>query len=97
MWQLDYLTKFNSRESLYFYSVSTVHFNTKIFYLVLLLLFCTQLKHFQIFWTMMMNCFVVWLTDERQLALFPAGTIARDPHHHESPARREQGLGLRRT
>ena len=46
---------------------------------------------------MMMNCFWVWLTDERPLALFPAGTIARDPHHRESPARHEQGLSLRRT
>ena len=26
---------------------------------------------------------VVWLTDERRLALFPAGTIVRDPHHHD--------------
>ena len=31
--------------------------------------------------------FVVWLTDERRLALFPAGTIVRDPHHLESPSR----------
>ena len=37
---------------------------------------------------MMMNCFAVWLTDERRLALFPAGTIVRDPHHRESPTRR---------
>ena len=29
---------------------------------------------------MMMNCFWVWLTDERRLALFPAGTIVRDPY-----------------
>ena len=28
--------------------------------------------------------FAVWLTDERRLALFPAGTIVRDPHHRES-------------
>ena len=41
--------------------------------------------------------FVVWLTDERLLALFPAGTIVRDPHHRESPTRREQDLNLRRT
>ena len=41
---------------------------------------------------MMMNCFVVWLTDERRLALFPAGTIVRDPHHLESPTHREQDL-----
>ena len=31
--------------------------------------------------------FVVWLTNERHLALFPAGTIVRDPHHHGSPSR----------
>ena len=41
--------------------------------------------------------FVVWLTDERYLALFPAGTIVRDPHHRESPTRHAQGLNLRRT
>ena len=41
--------------------------------------------------------FVVWLTDERRLALFPAGTIVRDPDHRESPTRREQGLSLHRV
>ena len=46
---------------------------------------------------MMMHGFVVWLTDERRLALFPAGIIVRDPHHRESPASREQGSNLRRT
>ena len=46
---------------------------------------------------MMMNFFVVWLTDERRLALFPAGTIIRDPHHFESPTRHGQGLNLCRT
>ena len=46
---------------------------------------------------MMMHVFVVWLTDERRLALFPAGIIVRDPHHRESPASREQGSNLRRT
>ena len=30
---------------------------------------------------------MVWLTDEKRLALFPAATIARDPYHRESPAR----------
>ena len=39
----------------------------------------------------------LWLTDERRLALFPAGTIVRNPHHLESPTRREQDLNLRRT
>ena len=46
---------------------------------------------------MMMNCFVVRVTHERRLALFPALTIARDPHHRESPTRHIQDLSLRRT
>ena len=46
---------------------------------------------------MMMNCFLVWLTDERHLALIATTTIGRDPHHHKSPTRRQQGLNLRRT
>ena len=41
--------------------------------------------------------FVIWLTDERRLALFPAGIIVRDPHHRISPTRHKQGLNLRRT
>ena len=41
--------------------------------------------------------FVVWLTDERRLALFPAGTIVRDPRHRKSLTRREQDLDLHRT
>ena len=32
--------------------------------------------------------FVVWLTDERRLALFPAGTIVRDPHYRACPTLR---------
>ena len=32
--------------------------------------------------------FVVWLTDERRLGLFPAGTIVRDPDHRDSLTRR---------
>ena len=43
------------------------------------------------------DVFVVWLTDKRGSALFPAGTIVRDPHHRESLTRREQDLKLRRT
>ena len=39
-----------------------------------------------------LSCFVVWLIDERHLALFPAGTIVRDPHDRESPTGREQHL-----
>ena len=38
-----------------------------------------------------------WPTKDGRLALFPAGTIVRDPHHRGSPTRREQGLNLRRT
>ena len=45
----------------------------------------------------MMNCFVVWLTEERRLAILTARTIVRDPHHRESPKRHEQDLNLRRT
>ena len=41
--------------------------------------------------------FVVWLTCERRLALFPAGSIDRDPYHRESFTRREQDLNLRTT
>ena len=41
--------------------------------------------------------FLVSLTDEMQLALFPAKTIVRDLNHHESPARLEQSLFLRIT
>ena len=40
--------------------------------------------------------FVVWLTDERRLALFSVGGIVRYPHRRESPTRREQGLNLLR-
>ena len=39
----------------------------------------------------------MWLTDEKRLALFLAGTIVRDPHHHESSTRRKQDFNLRRT
>ena len=47
--------------------------------------------------TMMMIYSAVWLTKEKHLALLPVGTIASDPHHHESSTRREQGLNFRRT
>ena len=47
---------------------------------------------------MMVHCFCgMFLTDERRLALFPAGTIVRDPHHRESPTCRQQYLKLRGT
>ena len=38
--------------------------------------------------------FVIWLTDERHLALFMAGTIVRGPLHHESLTCHKQGLNL---
>ena len=40
--------------------------------------------------------FVVWLTYLRLLALLPAGTIVRDPHHCKPPTRHEQSLNLHR-
>ena len=46
---------------------------------------------------MMKNCFCGMVADEKRLALFLAGTIVRDPHHHESPTSREQDLSLRRS
>ena len=46
---------------------------------------------------LMMNCFLVWLTDEILFALFPSGTIVRDPRHRESPTRRGKDLNLHRT
>ena len=47
---------------------------------------------------MMMNCFCCygWPT-KGVLALFPAGTIVRDPHHHESLTYFKQDLTLCRT
>ena len=43
---------------------------------------------------MMIIVSVLHLTGERCLAIFPAGTIVRDPHHCESPIHREQDLNL---
>ena len=40
---------------------------------------------------------MVWLTDEKCLAIFPVGTTVRDPYQRQFPTRREQGLNLRRT
>ena len=49
---------------------------------------------------MMMNCFC-GMVDRRKafspISRFPSGTIVRDPHHHESPTRCEQGFNQRRT
>ena len=41
--------------------------------------------------------FVVWLTDEGCLVLFPVGTIVRDPYHFESLTHCKQNLNLRRA
>ena len=38
--------------------------------------------------------FVVWLTNQRCLNLFLAGTIIRDPHHRESPTLPQAGFEL---
>ena len=46
---------------------------------------------------MMINFFVLWLTNEKRLTLIPAETIARDPHHRQSPIHRVQGLRLSKT
>ena len=41
-----------------------------------------------------MYFFVVWFIEKKRLALFTAWTIVRDPHHRESPTRREHDLNL---
>ena len=41
--------------------------------------------------------FLVWLTSERRLDLYPDGTIVRDSLHLQSLTRHEQDLNLRRT
>ena len=46
---------------------------------------------------MMMTCFCGTAERWKELALIPAGTIVRDPHHREFPTNREQDLNLRRT
>ena len=38
--------------------------------------------------------FVVWLTYERGVALFPAGNIVRDSHHREFPSCHKQDLNM---
>ena len=48
-------------------------------------------------WWWLWIIFVVWLTEERHLALFPARIIVIDRHHWESPTRREQDLILCNT
>ena len=44
-----------------------------------------------------MNCFCGMVDRRKRVTLFPAGTIVRDLHHHESSTRCEQDLNLRRT
>ena len=38
---------------------------------------------------MMMNCFCGIVDRRKAFVLFPDETIVRDPHHRESPTRRE--------
>ena len=40
-----------------------------------------ELNNINWWWWRWWIVFVIWLTDERHLALFPAETIIRDPHH----------------
>ena len=48
------------------------------------------MRHTFTWWWSWWIVFVVWLTDERLLSLFPARTIVRDPHHREYPTCCEQ-------
>ena len=44
-----------------------------------------------------LKCFCGMVDRRKRLALFPAGTIVRYPHHREFLTSRDQGLNLRRT
>ena len=55
---------------------------------------CIQSKFGKNVWWIVL---VVWLTDERRLALFTAGTTVTNPHHGKYPRHHEQDLNLHRT
>ena len=44
---------------------------------------------------MMMNFFVVWLTNQKHSALLPAGTIVKDPYHRKFLTISKHDLNLR--
>ena len=46
---------------------------------------------------MMMNCFCGMVDQRKAFSLISSQTIVRDPHHQESPTRREQEFKLDRT
>ena len=52
-------------------------------------IFVFQFQYCQRWWWWWWIVFVVWLTNERCLALFPAGTIVRYPQHCKYLTRRE--------
>ena len=60
-------------------------------------LLITEKRLHQSEWMNWCIIFVAWLTEERRLDSFPAGTIIKDPHHRQSPTRREQDLNLHIT
>ena len=43
---------------------------------------------------MVSNCFCGMIDPQKVLALFPVGTIVRDPHYREFPTRCKQDLNL---
>ena len=45
----------------------------------------------------MINCFCGMVDRRKRLALFPAETIVRDPHHRESPPVHKKDLNMCRT
>ena len=59
--------------------------------------YCLNASEGMMMMMMMIFFFVVWLTDEGHSSFFPAGTIARDPHHRESSTLHEQDFKLLRT
>ena len=51
------------------------------------IIFHSVFSGYHVWFSIFIFVFVVWLTDERRLALFPAVTLVSDPHHRESPTR----------
>ena len=95
--QFDFAVVENIKLNSTHYFIVKIRNKQKILQTALFLVIDTTFVWWWWWWWWWWIVFGVWLTDKRCLALFPAGTIVRDPHHRESPTRSEQGLNLRRS
>ena len=100
-WKVDFSWFYKIFVVLYWFCSSFIVVLCSLLYLLLLWYIYSHIQYIKeiciwnIWWWW--TVFVVWMTNQRRLALFPAGIIVRDPHHRESPTRSEQGLSLSRT